>query len=57
MFSVLSNDDIAELTNSMGADIDINDFATFDSLKELEYARHDLFTKESEKKIKLPKLK
>jgi hypothetical protein len=41
----------------MGADIDINDFATFDLLKELEYATHDLFTKESEKKNQVAQTK
>jgi hypothetical protein len=45
MFSVLPIDEITELTSSMGIDIDSSDFGTFDLLKDLECARHDLFVK------------
>lgn len=48
MFFVLPIDEIAELTTGMGVNIDVNDFGTFDLLKDLEFTRHDLFVKQKE---------
>jgi hypothetical protein len=52
MFLALPVDDIVDLSTCMGVDINKYDFATFDLLKDLECARHDLFTKEQDKNLK-----
>lgn len=46
MFSALLVDDILDLAVDMGVDVDSSDFGTFDLLKDLECARHDLFVKQ-----------
>lgn len=46
MFSALPIEEIADLSSTMGVDIDKNDFGTFDLLKDLECARHELFNKQ-----------
>jgi hypothetical protein len=52
MFLALPIDYIVDLSTCMGFDIDKCDFATFDLLKDLECARHDLFTKEQDNNLK-----
>lgn len=47
-FSVLPIEDLIIVTNNMGISIPKDNFATFDLLKDLENARHDLFKRRDE---------
>jgi len=46
MFSVLPIDEMVELSSNMGVVIEPSNFGTFELLKDLECARHDLFIKQ-----------
>ena len=46
MFYVLPIDEMAELSSNMGVVIEPSNFGTFELLKDLECARHDLFIKQ-----------
>jgi len=48
MFSILSIEVITDLATDMEVEVDNSDFGTFDLLKDLECARHDLFVKQKE---------
>lgn len=52
-FSVLSAEEIANVTSCMGIRVDDDDFATFDLIKDLERARNDFFIKQNELKTNL----
>lgn len=48
-FSVLSVEDIINVSSDMGIVLDDKDFDTFDLLKQLECARNELFLKQADK--------
>lgn len=50
-FSVLPIEELVDVASYMGIALDESDFATFNLLKELETARHDLFAKQNEMKV------
>jgi hypothetical protein len=48
-FSILSVEDIINVSSDMGIVLDDKDFDTFDLLKQLECARNELFLKQADK--------